>query len=608
LQKITLNSAIKIIQSILKQRSNVELSNFIYTKSGGNPFYLEQITLYLKQNNMVVLEKGKYKLKDNNLTKMRIPASINEIIISRIDSLTKEVKRVIKTASVLGEKFSIRILSEMLNNENLLKKLSEGKKQKIWYPVNEIIYIFSHALIRDSVYEMQLKKTLRKLHKLAAVSIEKVYKNNLERYYQILGYHFERADMKNRAIKYFIMAAKIEKNKYHNEIAENLYLHALDLIGNKKNYEEQKLKIRLDLGLIKQRYGDLDNAINIFKNAIETSRTQKNIVGDLYNALGWIYYLKRDYDTALNLYNKAIKYFKRNNEELGLSLAYGHIAVVYLMTKQFEKSLEYFDRKKVITNKLKRNIGMVELNVNLGALYIQMENYDKALYHLLEAEKLIAKEKNILYKSAIIGNIGLIYFRQGNFHSALMYFKRDLKLCRLMGDKVKYSITLRNLALLYKKKKNYQKAIMKNMELVELFTKMKNNYGLIDAYSDLGVIYQKKREYVVAEKYSKKAISLDNPNNRRHKIDSNYYNLFLIRKKQKKYKSALNYIKKSIEMAQNIERKKNNLSLYYYEKAMLLKKIKKYDEFINNINLAYKTANENSEIKLKSNFEILLDL
>src|SRR5207237_7934605 len=86
-----------------------------------------------------------------------VPTSINSVLIARLDRLTAHVKAVVQTASVLGQEFEVHILSEMLRNDDtLLEKVKQVESQAIWSALNELRYLFRHALLRDAAYDMQL--------------------------------------------------------------------------------------------------------------------------------------------------------------------------------------------------------------------------------------------------------------------------------------------------------------------------------------------------------------------------------------------------------------------------------------------------------------------
>ena len=63
----------------------------------------------------------------------------------------------------------------MKRNNNIQSLLFRGTTERIWSALSELRYIFSHVLLRDAVYEMQLKSRLRDLHKLAGDTMVRLF-------------------------------------------------------------------------------------------------------------------------------------------------------------------------------------------------------------------------------------------------------------------------------------------------------------------------------------------------------------------------------------------------------------------------------------------------
>ncbi|MCP4230288.1 MAG: hypothetical protein GY771_09095, partial [bacterium] len=149
-----------LIENRLGAKTSGELISYIIERTEGNPFYIEQFCEYLYENRFIEEKDGEYELVKVDSD---IPAGIKSILIARLDRLSRNLKELVHTASVLGREFDIEILSRMLKGEPVRPVLREGVSEEIWTALSEIRYIFKHALLRDAAYEMQLEKRLRRL-------------------------------------------------------------------------------------------------------------------------------------------------------------------------------------------------------------------------------------------------------------------------------------------------------------------------------------------------------------------------------------------------------------------------------------------------------------
>ena len=179
----------------------------------------------------------------------QLPATLNSLLVARLDRLTHQVKEVVQTASILGREFEPHLLEEMLARD-LTKELDLAEESQIWASLNHLKYMFKHALMRDAAYEMQLRSRLRKLHYLAATTAEKLYAHQLSTYYDTLAYHYETAyllgqhDVYNQAYHYLYQAGQQAINKYEHHNAIDYFTRALKITP----IEHKKERYNLYLG------------------------------------------------------------------------------------------------------------------------------------------------------------------------------------------------------------------------------------------------------------------------------------------------------------------------------------------------------------------------
>ena len=64
----------------------------------------------------------------------------------------------------------------------------------------ELEYIFKHALTQEVAYSSLLVKRRKEIHEKIGHVIEELYAERLEEYYEVLAYHYERSDNKEKAV------------------------------------------------------------------------------------------------------------------------------------------------------------------------------------------------------------------------------------------------------------------------------------------------------------------------------------------------------------------------------------------------------------------------
>ncbi|MGZ8981352.1 MAG: ATP-binding protein, partial [Burkholderiaceae bacterium] len=81
-------------------------------KADGNPFYFEQMAMTLIDDGTLVGSPGAYRCARPE-AKIRIPASISVVIVSRVDRLPAPAKATLEAAAIAGEPLSVPVLAAM---------------------------------------------------------------------------------------------------------------------------------------------------------------------------------------------------------------------------------------------------------------------------------------------------------------------------------------------------------------------------------------------------------------------------------------------------------------------------------------------------------------
>lgn len=478
-----------------------KLYKLINEKTINNPFFIEQLCLYMRENAVLVEHDGVYDLKDDSVN---IPAEMNSVLVARIDRLSSELKEAVQMGSVLGREFDVKVIYEMLEVLveiiNILEQrkedihllstrikaddikvlLSEGEIEKVWTNFSEIRYIFKHALLMNVVYEMQLKQRVRELHNVAGEAIFNLYKDEKKRYSEI-AYHYEEAERKEKAIEFYEKAGDYAKENFRNDKALEYY--------------QKSLKF------------------NIEENGEDNEDTAK-----LYNNMGDVHLNDGKFEEALNTYNKAYDILKDKLEEYSEPIAnvYNNIGLVYLRTGAHDSALEYFDKTLQIRKKVcgENHEDTAISYTNVGTAYWEKGDYDKALEYYdmaLEVNKEIHGDEHI--ETALTYNdISMIYWMKGENDTALDYLAKSEKLLLSIYDEKHLSLGIiyTNYGKVYWSKGDLQKSIENSRKAYKIRSAIlgENHLDTLFPLSNIGMIYWMKGEYKEALKYLGKTLKI----------------------------------------------------------------------------------------------------
>ena len=95
--------------------------------------------------------------------------------------------------------------------------------------MEELEYLFKHALAQEAAYESILPQRRKALHLKVARTIEKIFDEKLHEFYGMLAYHYSRAGSLDKTEEYLIKAGEEALRSSASNEALNYYQDALGL-------------------------------------------------------------------------------------------------------------------------------------------------------------------------------------------------------------------------------------------------------------------------------------------------------------------------------------------------------------------------------------------
>ncbi|MFC1823206.1 adenylate/guanylate cyclase domain-containing protein [Thermodesulfobacteriota bacterium] len=247
----------------------------IVERSGGNPFFIEEVVRSFIDEGAVVAKDGSFEVTEK-IKAMVIPHTINDVLMARIDRLEDKTRDLVKVASVIGRSFFYRILTEVEQTvediDNRLSYLKEIQLIRDRQRMEELEYLFKHALAQEAAYESILLKKRKELHINVAESIEKVFKEKLHEFYGMLAYHYSKGEDIDKAEEYMIKAGEEAMRSSASREALHYYQEALSLYLNKygDTADPEKLKIlEKNIAIAFFNKGEYENALPYFDRVLE---------------------------------------------------------------------------------------------------------------------------------------------------------------------------------------------------------------------------------------------------------------------------------------------------------------------------------------------------
>lgn len=524
LSEIPPEQTTELINNLLEGECDNSVHSFIFRRTKGNPFFVEQYCLFLSENGYIMKSGGIFRLERGT---DEIPLKINDVIISRIDRLTDEIKSTVKISSVLGMEFEIGILKELINlftmntgsdnPENIDGQIKKTSESKVWSRLSDLVYIFSHTLLRDSIYQMQLKENLRTLHKLSGDVISKAKSGNPS-YFPEIAHHYEMAELPELAIEYYKKSAEDSLEKYYLDKAWEYLKRALrmsiklfggmhpvtaDVLKTVSIHLFEKGRYRAAISAIKRSLeirekfhtSDLETKINHFLN-----------IGINYRYLG-------EYDKALEAYESCLALQPEGSEPPEEILT--NIAVIYKEKNEYQKSLDYSEKalKKQVEAYGEFDARVADTYNNFGVVFTDLNRLEEALsYHKKSIEIMEKAGKYNSPKTAyFLSNLSVCAYYMTDLEKSLEFAGKALDIIKeIYGEKhPDVAFLYCNIGAIYNDVPDHGKAIEFFQKSLEIYqdTIGLDNVFVLNIYNNLGYSYVEKGDFENALKYTEDALS-----------------------------------------------------------------------------------------------------
>jgi predicted ATPase len=143
------------------------LHALIWERTGGNPFFVEELVRAMQAHGLLAVEDGVYGVAGD--PRGMLPAPIQGVVQARLDQLPPDDKRLVQVAAVVGPEVPLPLLQALgeQSKDDLHRSLTRLQRAEYLYEVRPFptpIYTFTHTLVQEVVYQSLLQHTRQHYH------------------------------------------------------------------------------------------------------------------------------------------------------------------------------------------------------------------------------------------------------------------------------------------------------------------------------------------------------------------------------------------------------------------------------------------------------------
>ncbi|MBN2608811.1 MAG: tetratricopeptide repeat protein [Candidatus Fermentibacteraceae bacterium] len=512
LERVPERGCRRLIGHMLETGYPVDVENFLLERSGGNPFFLEELVLDLIEGGVLEEEGGSWSFTSPP-EDVYIPSTLNSLIRSRIDRLPPEYRGGLQHCSVLGMDFLMKLyrrLHEKLTGsgepDEIVSELTRRDFLRTVGSSQDTKFIFRHFLIHDSVYDTLLHRNRRILHRYAAEAIEELFAEESGDLASLIAHHWERAGDSAKALHWGLRALETCRRTFQNDEG----LKWADKLAGWLEEDPQNVDTMIDvldkkqdtLRLLGRRDRQESTIRRITELAERSGEKRHRAMAFMLN--GSFKSLEGRIDEAQEDFEKALELTAENDR----AAVYCHQGDNYFRGSRYPEALECNEKVLALTDDY-----VLKARVELSTAFICsiMARPAEMEEHLSRAWKLIEDNAgsglSVLraqYFARYAGYLG----DRGETDRSLEYYVRSLELFRNCGDLSGEAMVLNNMHGIYSARGDYRRSLEVMLETARIYTETGEQLGIAIAWYNIASTYMVMKQSDMARDYFHRYLDL----------------------------------------------------------------------------------------------------
>ncbi|MEZ5073278.1 MAG: adenylate/guanylate cyclase domain-containing protein [Solirubrobacterales bacterium] len=274
------------------------LAALVGERTGGNPFFVEEVVRELDERGVLSGGRGDYRLAAE-IDELVVPATVQAVLAARIDRLADPSRAALHAAAVIGPELTVEVLERVLGDagpgvEEALRELvgAEFVRETSAHPRRRLSFV--HPLTREVALETQLLAERQRLHVAAAAALEEVERDHLDESAATIAEHLEAGGRPLGAATWRVRAATwAERIGASAGLTQWEALAALDdELAVHEGEEADRLRLTWRLMVLSRSPlfgGDIDRLRHLYgeARAIAERREEAGVLANLHAAMGW---------------------------------------------------------------------------------------------------------------------------------------------------------------------------------------------------------------------------------------------------------------------------------------------------------------------------------
>jgi tetratricopeptide (TPR) repeat protein len=377
------------------------LKGFLVERTGGNPFFVEEIARALVDTGVLEGTTGSYCLT-KPFPSIEVPPTVRAVLAARIDALAGDEKRLLEAAAVIGHDISFMLLHAIceLSEDRLRSLLNNLQAADFLYAKRifpDLQYTFKHSLTQDVAYSGILHERRREVHARVLVAIEQLYEDRVAEHVERLAYHAMRGEEREKAVHYLSQAGGRAASRSALSDARAWFEQAVDVVEalpKSRTALVQAFEIRLELRRVLRQLGEGRQMLERLREAevLAERLNDDHRRGQVYALMTTVHSTLDELDEALVTGTRALGIAEHLGDLRLRIVATSHLEQVYYYRGEYGRVVDIANKTLATlrTDAKQDFFGMAALPAVFGRAYpimslAELGRFDEGARHAAKA-------------------------------------------------------------------------------------------------------------------------------------------------------------------------------------------------------------------------------
>jgi len=435
----------ELVSALMPNRGNgaADVVPQVAERSGGNPLFAEEMVNRL--------------LEEETVDADALPSTVQSLLAARLDSLGRLERRLLQSASVIGQTFWEGALASTAAEEGLElnRTLANLEEKDLLVPsagtrlAGEREYAFKHVLIRDVAYSMLPKSVRCRKHVEIAEFIRERAGDRSDGVIGLVAEHFARAaalgsdagldadalaELQAQALEALEAAGDAAAALYSNAEAFDRYTAALEI--SESLDPGVVTRIGEKQGDVALRMGRVDSAVGVWERCLTYHRAEEDLarVADLHRKIGAALWHKGERRASIDNYQRGIDLLKDGPPCIELVRLYEEAASLYMHTGDNMLAIYASEKALRLAERLDEARAASRAHGIFGRVFGRIGDSEKARENL-ERSVALARESDRAEAVRALLTLGYhLEVSEADYGGAAQAYREALEIAQEVGD------------------------------------------------------------------------------------------------------------------------------------------------------------------------------